>query len=58
MGRKKVKQFSDPGSETASIPVKNPKGVRGEKEAEGVEGKPKVTGGDEGSEVEETEWAE
>ena len=29
MGRKKVKQFSAPGSETASIPLKNLEGVRG-----------------------------
>ena len=31
MGRKKVKQFSAPCSETASIPLKNPEGVRGKK---------------------------
>ena len=28
MGRKKVSQFSAPGLKTASIPLKNPEGVR------------------------------
>ena len=30
MRRKKVKQFSAPGSKTSSIPLKNPERVRGE----------------------------
>ena len=30
MGREKVKQFSAPGSETSSIPLKNPESVRGQ----------------------------
>ena len=30
MGRKKVKQFSVPGSKTSGIPLKNPERVRGE----------------------------
>ena len=34
MGRKKVKQFSAPGSKTSSIPLKNPEGVRGGVEAQ------------------------
>ena len=34
MGRKKLKQFGDPGLETASILLKNPKGFRGNRKQE------------------------
>ena len=47
MRRKKVKQFSAPGMDTTSIPLKNPEGVRGG----GGSG-----GG--GSEGEDTKWVE
>ena len=57
MGREKMKQFSAPGSETASIPLKNPEGVRGEGEAGGIEEQPEAEGS-EGAEREETECAE
>ena len=36
MGRKRVKQFSAPGSETASIPLKDPERVRRESKQEAV----------------------
>ena len=51
MRRKKVLQFSAPGSETASIPLKSPEG--GE-EAGDVEEQRGTRGG---SEVAETGWA-
>ena len=38
--RNKVKKFSAPGSETASILLKNPEGIRGEEEVGGVEKQP------------------
>ena len=57
MGRKKVKQFSAPGSETASIPLESPEGVRGEKE-QGLEGQPRSRGSNVGAEGEDTEWTE
>ena len=47
MEGKKMKQFKAPGSETASVPLKNPEGVRG-KEARDVEGQPGARGGGEG----------
>ena len=53
MGREKVWQFSAPGSETASIPLKNPEGVRGEEKAGGVEEKPGARCGGEGAEGEQ-----
>ena len=34
MRRKKVKQFSAPGSKTSSIPLKNPERVRGKRRQE------------------------
>ena len=49
-------QFSAPGLETASIPLKNPEGVKWEEEAGDVEGEPGARGGGEG--VGEEEWAE
>ena len=53
MGRKKIQQFSAPGSETTSIPLKNPEGVRGE-ESGGFEGQLVARGGSEGAEEEDT----
>ena len=50
MGRKKVEYFSAPGSKTSSIPLKNPKRVRGGVEAGGAEGKPGAR--DDGGEAE------
>ena len=58
MGRKKVQQFSAPGSETASIPLKNPERVRGEEETGGVENQPGARGGDEGAKEEDTKRVE
>ena len=60
MEQKKVWQFSAPGLKTASIPLKNPEGVRGGEEAGGVEGQSGSKGGGEGAERqrEETEWEE
>ena len=58
MGREKVKQFSAPGSETSSIPLKNPERVRGGEEAEGVEGQPGARNGGEGAEGGDIEWAD
>ena len=55
LGRKKVKQFSGPGTKTASIPLKNPEGVREEEKAGDVEGKPEARGGGERADGEETE---
>ena len=51
-------KFSDTGSETCSIPLKNPKGVRGEEEAGGIEKKPEARGSGEGAEGRDTKWAE
>ena len=51
-------QFRAPGSETASIPLKNPERVRGEEEAGGVKGQPGARGSGERAEGEETEWEE
>ena len=40
MRRKKVWKFSAFGSETSSIPLKIPEGIRGEEESGGVERQP------------------
>ena len=58
MGREKMKQFSAPGSKTASIPLKNLEGVEGQEEAGSVEGKPEAGGSGEGAEGKETQWVE
>ena len=58
MGRKEVKQFSAPGSKTASISLKNPEGVKEGAESGGVEGQPGARGGCKGAEREDTKWAE
>ena len=42
-----MKQFSAPGLETASIPLKNPKKVMGKEEVGGVERQPGARGGGE-----------
>ena len=54
MRRKKVKQFSAPGSETVSIPLKNHEGVRGKEEAGGAERQPRARDGGEGAEGKNT----
>ena len=56
MGRKKVKQFSAPGSKTSSIPLKNPERVRGGEEVGGVERQPGARDDGEGTEGEDTKW--
>ena len=58
MGRKKVKQFSAPGSKASSIPLENPERVREEERAGSVEGQPGARGGGEGTMGEHTKWAE
>ena len=58
MGRKEVKQFSAPGSKTASISLKNPEGVREGAESVGVEGQPGARSGCKGAEREDAKWAE
>ena len=49
MGRKKMLQFSAPGSEIASIALKNPERVRGKEEAGCVEDQPGARDGDKGA---------
>ena len=56
MRRKKVKQFSDPGSKTSSIPLKNSEEVKGGEKAGGVKGQPAARGGGDGAEGEDTKW--
>ena len=58
MGRKKVQQFSAPGSKTASIPLKNPEGVRVERKHGGVEGKPGARSDGKRAETEDAKWEE
>ena len=61
MRRNKVLQFSAPGSETPSIPLKNPEGVREGKRKQKVKRnsqKPGAWGGGERAEGEDTKWAE
>ena len=53
-----MQQFSAPGSNTSSIPLKNLERVRGGEEAVGVEGQPEARGGGGETEVEDTKWAD
>ena len=55
MGRKKVKQFSAPGSKTSSIPSENPERVRGERKQRDRRTTRSMDGG-EGAEQEDTKW--
>ena len=61
MRRNKVLQSSAPGSETPSIPLKYPEGVKEEKRKQEVKRnsqQPGACGGGEGAEQEDTKWAE
>ena len=58
MRRNKVWKCCAPGSETASIPLKNLEGVMGEEEAGDVERPPGVRGGGERVQEENAKWAE
>ena len=59
MRQKKMWQFSARCSETTSILLKNPEGVKGrEEKAGGIEEQSGAKGGGEGPGGEETEWAE
>ena len=40
MRQNKVSKFSAPGSETPSVPLKKPEGVRGKEEERGIEKQP------------------
>ena len=57
MGRKKLYQFSAPGSKTSSISLKNLERVWGG-EAEGVKEQPGARGSGEEAEEENTKWAD
>ena len=54
MGRKKVQQFGAPGSETSSIPLKNPKEVRRRRGSRRRRRQPEARNGGEGVEGEDT----
>ena len=51
-----MKQFSAPVLKTSSIPLKNPKRVRGGEEVGGVERQPGARDDGEGTEGEATKW--
>ena len=57
MRRNKVLQFSAPGSETPSIPLKNPEGVREGKKKQEVKRTTRSMRRCEGAEGEDTKWA-
>ena len=56
MRRKKVQQFSAPGSKTASIPLKNHERVRVERKHRGVEGKQGAKSDGERAKAKDAKW--